>query len=170
MASLVRPSAHYQESYLSALEEFHAEGRQLEQDAASMSDPLKFERFVQSCLAEALPETPRPAGWVPATILWWVNDDEYLGHLDIRHELTGPLRKIGGHIGYEVRPSARRQGHATAMLRAALPLAAELGIDPALVTCDEENVGSREVIERAGGQLAEQEEGKLRFWVPTRLH
>ena len=37
-----------------------------------------------------------------------------------RHDL---LRR-GGHIGYDVRPSARRRGHATAMLAAALPLAA----------------------------------------------
>jgi predicted acetyltransferase len=60
---------------------------------------------------------------VPATTRWWVSDDEYLGRLTIRHRLTAHLRNVGGHIGYDIRPSARRCGHATAMVAAALPVA-----------------------------------------------
>jgi predicted acetyltransferase len=47
--------------------------------------------------------------------------------------------------------ASRRRGHATAMLRQALPIARGLGIDRALVTCDVDNVASRKVIERNGG-------------------
>ena len=75
---------------------------------------------------------------------------------------------MGGHIGYDVRPSARRRGHATAMLRGALIVARGLGIESALVTCSVDNVGSRTVIERNGGVLEDERAGKLRFWVPTR--
>jgi predicted acetyltransferase len=74
---------------------------------------------------------------------------------------------MGGHIGYDVRPSARRRGHATAMLRAALPVARGLGIESALVTCDEDNVASRKVIEANGGVFEDQRGDKLRFWIPT---
>jgi predicted acetyltransferase len=81
--------------------------------------------------------------------------------------LTPALLEGGGHIGYDVRPSARRRGHATAMLCAALPLARGLGIESALVTCDVTNVASRKVIEAAGGILEDQRGGKLRFWLPT---
>jgi len=77
------------------------------------------------------------------------------------------LRKVGGHIGYDIRPSARRHGHATAMLRAALAVAHRLNINPALLTCDTDNLGSRKVIERNGGVLEDQLGDKLRFWVPT---
>jgi len=49
-------------------------------------------------------------------MLWWVDGSELLGRLSIRHELTDALRELGGHIGYVVRPSACRQGHANAML------------------------------------------------------
>jgi predicted acetyltransferase len=97
-----------------------------------------------------------------------VEGDEFLGRTSIRHRLTPALLEIGGHVGYDVRPSARRRGHATAMLQAALVVARDLGIDPALVTCDVDNVGSRTVIERNGGVLEDQRSGKLRFWVPTR--
>jgi predicted acetyltransferase len=39
------------------------------------------------------------------------------------------------------------------MLRLALPLARERGLDRALITCDEDNTASRRVIEKCGGLL-----------------
>lgn len=117
--------------------------------------------------AQALEDTPRPPGFVPSTTLWWIDDEKYLGRLAIRHRLTPNLLELGGHIGYDVRPTARRRGHATAMLRGALPVARGLGIESALVTCDVTNVGSRRVIEANGGVLEDQRGVKLRFWVPA---
>jgi predicted acetyltransferase len=116
---------------------------------------------------QAREDAPRPAWMVPSTTLWWVDGTDYLGRISIRHRLTPTLLEWGGHIGYDVRPSARRRGYATAMLAAARPVAARLGIDPALVTCDPDNTGSRKVIEANGGVLEDQRAGKLRFWVPT---
>ena len=105
---------------------------------------------------------------MPQTVLWWAAGGEYLGRINIRHRLNEGLLVRGGHIGYEVRPSARGRGHATAMLAAALPLAAALGIDPAHVDCDADNVASRRVIEKNGGRLEREEDGSLYYLVPTR--
>ncbi|MEU9960460.1 GNAT family N-acetyltransferase [Streptomyces sp. NPDC050982] len=77
------------------------------------------------------------------------------------------MRDFGGHIGYGVRPTARRQGYATAMLRDVLPHARDLGLDRVLVTCDTTNVGSRKVIEANGGEFEDERGGKLRFWIRT---
>jgi predicted acetyltransferase len=126
-----------------------------------------FGGFVAVIRADRLDATPRPAGFVPSTELWWVDGEEHLGRVGVRHRLTPALLEIGGHIGYDVRPTARRRGHATEMLRWALAVAHELGIDPALVTCDVDSIGSRAVIERNGGILEDERSGKLRFWVPT---
>jgi predicted acetyltransferase len=52
------------------------------------------------------------------------------------------------------------------MLAAALPVARSLGIDPALLTCDADNIASRKVIEANGGVLEDSRHGKLRYWVP----
>jgi predicted acetyltransferase len=48
-----------------------------------------------------------------------------------------------------------------------LPLCAERGLGQVLVTCDEENVASRKVIEANGGRYEDSNEGKRRYWVPT---
>jgi predicted acetyltransferase len=165
-------------SFLAAMAEFQAEGRGGKADlsmvgrdsrglARDWSDPEVFRGYVAQVVDQARKDAPRPAGYVPSTTLWWVDGSDYLGRISIRHWLTHTLLEWGGHIGYDVRPSARRRGYATAMLAAARPVAARLGIDPVLVTCDLDNTGSRKVIEANGGVLEDQRAGKLRFWVPT---
>jgi predicted acetyltransferase len=166
------------ESFLAAMKEFQAEGRcevldqsMIGRDIRSYGDswttPEGFIAYLADLHSEALEETPRAYWLVPATTLWWMSGTDYFGRLAIRHRLTPLLLEAGGHIGYDVRPSARRRGYATAMLRAALPIAHSLGIDPALITCDDDNVASRRVIEANGGVYGDQRGMKLRFWVPT---
>jgi predicted acetyltransferase len=178
MPQLLAPTTRVHASFLEAMAEFQAEGRgspgddtmvgrEIRDNRATWHAPDAFAAYTASLRADALEETPRAAGWVPCTSLWWVDGDDYLGRLAIRHRLTEQLRNIGGHIGYDVRPTARRRGHATAMLRAALPLARGLGIGDVLLTCQVDNAASRKVIEANGGRLDDERAGKLRFWVAT---
>ena len=112
-----------------------------------------------------------PTGFVPNTFLVGVVDGVVVGRLSIRHYLNERIDRVGGHIGYGVIPSRRRQGFATEMLRQALPICRALGIERALLTCDESNVGSQKVVESCGGVL----EGKIpcpetgvekrRYWI-----
>ena len=123
--------------------------------------------WVERLLTAGRERLPRPEGQVPTTNLWWLDGDTYLGRVQVRHRLTPSLLEVGGHIGYHVAPAHRRRGHARAMLAAALPVAAELGIDCALLTCDAGNDASRKVIEANGGLFHDQRGQKLRFWFPT---
>ena len=180
---LVSPGVGLRTSFLAALAEYQAEGRHLDLDSAALADPEELARYVAALRAEV--ETPGeaaryvaalrgaapeawPDGYVPQSTFWWAAGDEYIGRLAIRHRLTPHLLLEGGHVGYEVRPSARRRGHATAMLAAALPLAAGLGIDLVRLDCEADNVASRRVIEKNGGRLVCEERGSRYYLVPTR--
>jgi|HubBroStandDraft_1064217.scaffolds.fasta_scaffold98252_3 predicted acetyltransferase len=167
MPTLVQPTSDVRVSYLAAIDEFHAEGRYLHLDTPTLADPGRFRVFVAGRLAAAASGTPRGPYRVPETVLWYVEGDRFLGHLSIRHELNQWLFEQGGHIGYDVRPSARRRGHATAMLVLSLPIAHAMNIDPALVTCLSENVASRTVIERCGGVFEDMRYGRRRYWMAT---
>ena len=160
------------------MDEFRAEGRGEDWDDSmighdlrdfgdSWSSPDGFEAYVVHLLALSSQEALRPDGFVPETRLWWTDGPEFLGRLSIRHRLTPHLLERGGHIGYDVCASVRRRGHATAMLHAALPVARDLGIESALITCDVDNIASKRVIEKNGGVFEDRRGEKLRFWVPT---
>jgi predicted acetyltransferase len=175
---LITPRVDLRPSFAEAMAEFRAEGRGHDDDHSVIGGYLRtepppwagdesFRAFVAAVRALALEETPRPADHVPNTELWFVDGEEFLGRVGLRHRLSPRLIEIGGHIGYDVRPSARRRGYATEMLRLALGQARRLGIEQALITCDVDNVGSRTVIERNGGVLEDERNGKLRFWAPT---
>jgi predicted acetyltransferase len=180
---IVEPDPVLQPSYLEALAELQAEGNAhylelvvppepgipgVAYTLARLRDRETFADFCAYSSALSEPRTPRPAGWVDGTYRWMVVDGEVVGRISLRHSLTPWLLEVGGHIGYAVRPSARRRGHATAALGLMLGVAAERGIDPVLVTCDDDNVGSRKVIEANGGVLEDIRNHKMRFWLPTR--
>lgn len=169
MAQLIAPNASFQSSWLEAAAEFAG----ARQDGAGadgwslygLKDAQVFGRFVGALVNDALPETARKPGYVPCTYIWIVDGGTFLGSLAIRHELNDYLLNEGGHIGYSVRPSARRQGHAAKALADALPVARELGIERVLLTCDEDNTGSRATIEKNGGHYEDTRNGKRRYWI-----
>jgi predicted acetyltransferase len=178
MAELLIPSAALAPSFREAMADFVAEGRGGREDDSALGRNLTefggqwhtapgMERFLAELRSQGDTSAPPPRDWVHTSTYWWAEGTRYLGSIRIRHALTPGLLVTGGHIGYDIAPRARLKGHGTALLRAALPLAAGLGIDRALLTCDLGNVGSRKVIEANGGVLEDERAGTLRFWVPT---
>lgn len=132
---------------------------------------MDWPTYVDLVAAQSTPEGA-PAGRVPASFLLADVGGVVVGWGNVRYELNNWLAEVGGHIGYGVLPDYRRRGYATEILRQALAVAHGRGIPNALLTCDEDNVGSRKVIEAGGGQFerhAVNPDGPLkrRYWVPT---
>jgi predicted acetyltransferase len=102
---------------------------------------------------------------VPQTIYWLIVDGSPVGIGKLRDYLTEGLRKEGGHIGYSIRPSERGKGYGAIILKEILNKAREKGVEQALLTCNENNIASRKVIEANGGELEDIHEGKCRYWI-----
>ena len=135
-------------SFLEAMDEFVAEGAENSQTAAwidhnapGWQDPAAFETFVEAVKADALPDNPRPDWHVPCTTLWWVDGEDYLGRIAIRHTSTTSSSTSAGTSATTYAPRGDARVTRPRCCEAALPWARDLGIDPALVTCDDDNVG-----------------------------
>jgi Predicted acetyltransferase len=126
--------------------------------------PGKFGAFLQKH-ADATMGTGLAPGQVPQTMYWLYVDGILVGYAKLRHCLNDTLQKVGGHIGYAIRPSQRGKGFAKLILKEMLAKAKELGLEEVLLTCMQENAASRKVIEANAGILYDIEDGECRYWI-----
>ena len=89
--------------------------------------------------------------------------------VNFRFYLKGKLLKIGGHIGYGIRPTERRKGLAKIQLYLTLLAAQKIGLDKVMIDCTDTNIGSKKTIEALDGKLSEtvidNEKTYLNYWI-----
>jgi predicted acetyltransferase len=169
---LVRPSAEFKESFLEALREYHEESHYLFYDYNYVAG--NFEKFINDLATEKGTPHKEYQDWaepVPETVLWLVKDGHYIGTVEIRHRLNWHLEKLGGNIHFTIRPSMRGRGFGKKILQKALPYAANLGMDKALITVSPDNSAANRIVEFAGGKFEDEtpETGRFparyRYWI-----
>lgn len=79
-------------------------------------------------------------------------DGKIVGIVNFRHTITD-FYKDSGHIGYSVRPSERKKGYATEILRQVLECVKKQGLTEVYLTCKKDNEASRKTIVRNCGTL-----------------
>ena len=95
-----------------------------------------------------------PVGYVPSYDYFLIDNDKFIGIINIRINLTERLLKYGGNIGYAINPIYWKKGYGTKLLSLGLDKAKELiKEDKVLITCDDDNIGSFKIIEKNGGIL-----------------
>ena len=131
------------------------------------NDPRDFDHYLENL--ETKEATDR---LVPDSVFFLLDEerDRLLGAVNIRHHLNEALQREGGHIGDGIRPSERRKGYATEMIRLALIECKKLGIDRVLMTCDKDNIASARTIVKNGGVLENEfvnSDGEIeqRYWI-----
>ena len=92
-------------------------------------------------------------GYVPDTYYLLFADDYPVGVTKLRHYLNEALIRIGGHIGYSIRPTRRGEKFGNIILQKVLEQAKLKGFDKVMLTIREDNIPSRKVCERNGGKL-----------------
>ena len=167
---LIDPAAALERSHESFLAEFRERGeRVVPWIADEVGDD--FAEYVQR-LRAASDGIGIPSNFVAHSTYWLIDsDDEIVAISNLRHDLNEFLLTYGGHIGFGVRPSARRNGYATGVLRLTLLKAKSRGINRVRVTCSKDNPASAKTILRNGGRLDDEEfmpdrgEVVCRYWI-----
>ena len=149
---LVFPTEENKEQIEEYLQEFFKNG-ELELAGDGGLDKIKdFDKWLQKIRNDLSEETVEK-GRCSATLFLCVrqSDNKVVGNIQIRHKLNEKLLKNGGHIGDGIRPTERRKGYATEMIRLALEECKKLGINKVLMVCYKDNIGSRKSIINNGG-------------------
>jgi predicted acetyltransferase len=170
MLMLAEPDMRFERAYHDMMAEWAATGEK------PMPWPLQEDASDFAALLERLRGASRgedvPKGYAPSST-WYAVDDEtgvMVGAVNIRHWLAADMG-YWGHIGFGVRPSLRRQGHASAMLAMALEKCAEMGMSQALAACYKDNTGSAKTILKNGGvlkrELPDPRNGRIiqQYWI-----
>lgn len=96
-----------------------------------------------------------PEDKIPGLTYFFVReeDDRIVGMVNIRLALNDFIRNEAGHIGYCIRPTERRKGYGTRLLRAGISVCRRVDIGNIIVSCDKVNLASAGVIRNCGGVL-----------------
>ena len=165
---LIKPSKKYGQSWKSALREFEAEKRHGFWNVQKKPDDL--DEYMKLTEDHARGKN-LPDHWVQASTFWLIDGNEFVGHINVRHELNEKLKLVGGHIGYAIRPTARNKGYGSKILEMVLEKVKKMPLKKVLLTCDDSNIASRKIIEKNGGKLQDlvevDGEKVRRYWIET---
>ncbi|MCU6480242.1 GNAT family N-acetyltransferase [Arthrobacter sp. A2-55] len=171
MLKLADPAATFHKSWIEAKTEWpdgHQDGSGIRL-GDRFETTEEFEAWIERL---TMPEDPAmlfSGVQVDTSRFWIVEHETYLGAIELRHVLTPFMLEAVGHIGYNIRPTARGRGIASWALKAILPHARSIGLTRVLLTCDEQNLPSARTIENNGGVLEDVRSTEIgvkrRYWI-----
>lgn len=148
--SLIKPSPKLKEQALAFKKEFIDHNEPVINGSELFDKIDSYEEWLAMIKANSNEKTVNP-DWVVTDTFFAVNeDDRIVGMIDLRHALKGFLLDFG-HSGYSVRPSERRKGYATEMLRQILSYARKIGMSNVILSTKRSNEPSIKTILKNGG-------------------
>ena len=151
MIKLKRPIKENEAEALVFKQEFIDNGEQTINGSELLDQMDSYDEWLKSVSDNTSPKTVNPSWVVTDTYFAFDENDRLVGVIDLRHELNDFLKDFG-NSGYSVRPSERRKGYATEMLRLIIKRAAEIGIRQLQLSVERTNEPSVKTIIKNGGR------------------
>ncbi len=150
MITLKRPQKEDEEKALDFRKEFADYGESTINGSELLDQMDSYDEWLKSVTDNTTSENVNPSWVVTDTYLAFDETGRIVGIIDLRHELKGLLLDFG-NSGYSVRPSERRKGYATCMLRMIVERAKEIGLERLQLSAERTNEASVKTILNNGG-------------------
>ncbi len=151
MITLKRPIKEY-ESKAAAFKQEFIDNKETTINGSELFDQMdSYDEWLKSVTDNTSTDTVNPSWVVTDTYFAFDEDDIIVGIIDFRHELNDFLKDFG-NCGYSVRPSERRKGYATEMLKLILERAYQVGMDKLQLSVERSNEASVKTITKNGGK------------------
>ena len=149
--TLVRPTLEWKEKALDYRQEHFENGEMVINGSELLDKTDSYEDWLKSVTDNTSPDTVNP-NWVVTDTFFAIDENENIvGIIDLRHTLNDFLKDFG-NSGYSVRPSERRKGYATEMLRQILLIAKQAGLQEVYLSVERDNEPSVKTIIKNGGK------------------
>ena len=153
MIKLVRPSKEHEKQALEFKKEFFDNGGSTINGSELLDQTDSYDDWLQAVTNNTSKATVNP-DWVVTDTYFAINENKRIvGIIDFRHELKGFLKDFG-NSGYSVRPSERRKGYASQMLKLILERAREIKLTSFQLSAEKSNEASIKTIIKNGGKYS----------------
>lgn len=150
MIKLARPTIDMKEKALDYRQEHFNNGEMIINGSELLDKIESYEEWLVYVTNNMSIDTVNPTWVVTDTFFAVDENDRIVGIIDLRHTLNNFLKDFG-NSGYSVRPSERRKGYATEMLKQVMAVAKSAGLQKIHLTAFKNNEPSIKTIIKNGG-------------------